>query len=296
MYSRTVGQFSQPRFTALCFVWLCAVFWTMPASAAIVELKLASGMPVAADYRPGKGDKPALLLLHGFLQTRDFPTVSRLANSLADAGYTTLSPTLSLGIPNRKQSLGCEAIHNHSLSGDVAELGSWVDWLSARGHRNILIIGHSFGSVQALQYATANPNPAVREIIALSLVDTRDLVNNPNAAMIKDAKARLKRGDNGLYAPSFTFCKRYPTTPKAYLSYADWDRSRILDTLGHSKVAVHIIMGSKDDRMGPDWPDRLRRRSGSVTVIEGANHFFDDQYEFDLLDALLTELKTHPGY
>ena len=97
-------------------------------------------------------DKPAVLLLHGFLQTRDFPTVATLARGLRDAGYPVLSPTLSLNIPNRSQSLACEAIHRHSLDDDIGEIARWVDWLKSHGHRSIVLIGHSFGSLQLLAY------------------------------------------------------------------------------------------------------------------------------------------------
>ena len=51
------------------------------------------------------------------------------------------------------------------------------------------------------------------------------------------------------------------------------------------------IMGGNDDRMGPDWVDRLVARGIAVRVIPGATHFFDNQYEFDLQDALLQALR-----
>ncbi|MDP3420462.1 MAG: DUF1749 domain-containing protein, partial [Thiobacillus sp.] len=70
-----------------------------------VEARLTSGMVVGASYHPGRKQLPAVLILHGFLQTREFRTVATMGNSLHDAGYTVLLPTLSLNIPNRRQSL-----------------------------------------------------------------------------------------------------------------------------------------------------------------------------------------------
>jgi alpha/beta superfamily hydrolase len=52
-----------------------------------------------------------------------------------------------------------------------------------------------------------------------------------------------------------------------------------------------VIMGGKDDRMGPDWVDKLVSRGIAVHVIPGASHFFDNQYEFDLQEAVLQFLK-----
>lgn len=259
--------------------------------AAVVEITLASKIPVTAEYKPGAPDKPALLLVHGFLQTREFPTIQRLAHSLGEEGYTVLAPTLSLGVPKRKQSLACEAIHSHSYATDIAELATWVDWLAQRGHTSIVLIGHSFGSLQSLSYVAATPNSAVRALISLSLVDAGDISHNPHRRALREAKTRLKAGNTALFAPPFAFCKSFPTTPENYLSYAQWDRQKILHLLSQVKIRSHIIIGSKDNRMGQDWLAKLRTQGASVTVIEGANHFFDDQYEFDLLETVLAALK-----
>ncbi len=80
-----------------------------------VELEVAPGLTAAAAYWQGEADMPPVLIAHGFLQTREFPTVSRLAESLADFGYSVLKPSLSLGIDRRTKSLACEAIHTHSM-------------------------------------------------------------------------------------------------------------------------------------------------------------------------------------
>ena len=53
-------------------------------------------------------------------------------------------------------------------------------------------------------------------------------------------------------------------------------------------------MGGKDDRMGADWVEKLVARGIKVRVIPGASHFFDDQYEFDLQEAVLRALSRRP--
>src|SRR5512143_4272871 len=128
---------------------LCLLISVFPvaANASIVQQEMRPGIPANAEYLIGERSKPAVLLLHGFLQTRAFPTVATLARGLQDAGYSVLSPTLSLGIPNRTQSLACEAVHRHSLDADVAEISRWVGWLKAHGHHAIVLVGHSFGSL-----------------------------------------------------------------------------------------------------------------------------------------------------
>lgn len=271
---------------------VCAcLFWLAGAQghAAPVELRLSPKLIATADYVEGKRGKPAIVVVHGFLQTRDFPTIARLAQGLAEQGYTVLAPTLTLGVPRRNQSLACEAIHTHSFEGDVAELGAWVNWLRARGHREIIMIGHSFGSLQSLAYA-ASPSARIDKVIALSLVDNREVSNRASIATLREAKRRAALGVTGLMSPPFSYCKEFPTTPANYVSYASWDRTRILGLIKSVRVPMEIIVGSKDARMGADWPERLRAQGASVHSIEGANHFFDDQYEFDLLELVLGRL------
>src|SRR5512143_3234937 len=147
--------------------------FSVAAHAAIVQLEMRPGIPANAEYVVGERNKPAVLLLHGFLQTREFPTVTMLARGLQDAGYTVLSPTLSLDIPNRTQNLACEAVHKHSMDDDVAEIGRWVDWLKSQGYRFIVLVGHSFGSLQLLVYLSTHPDPAVKAYIGASLVEAQ---------------------------------------------------------------------------------------------------------------------------
>ncbi len=264
-----------------------------PASQAeIIERRLASGIVLAADFRPGKPQLPALILVHGFLQTRDFPTVSRLAEGLNAAGYTTLSPTLSLGISRRAKSVACEAVHRHTLEQDVSEIAIWVNWLAQRQPGAIVFIGHSYGSLQGLIYASGKPNPSLRQIIALSLVDTEQHPSNVSVTvLLADAKARVNRGDTRLVDFAIGHCQKFTATPKSYLSYANWDRKRVLDLSRRSQVPLNVVIGGADNRMGKGWMESLSGAGVKVDTIKGANHFFDAEYEFDLLDKVTTLLK-----
>lgn len=279
-------------------IWLrllaLSLILSSPAALAeIIENRLASGNVLSADFHAGKPQLPAIILLHGFLQTRDFPTVSRLAEGLSAAGYTTLTPTLSLGISRRTKSLPCEAAHRHTLDQDIAEIASWVDWLAKRQPGPIVFIGHSYGSLQGLVYASNTPNPALRHIIAISLVDTeRHSTNVSVASMLAQAKARSVKNDTRLVDFAIGHCKRFNATPASYLSYANWDRQRVLSLSRNSRVPMHVILGGEDTRMGKGWSEALSAAGVHVDRVNGANHFFDAEYEFDLLDLVLGLLKT----
>lgn len=263
---------------ALCSPW---------ASAQEVTIKLPSGIVATADYRVGQPGKPTLLFLHGYLQTRNFPLIYNLADALASEGYTVLSPTLSLGINRRSQSLACEAIHTHSLSDDVEEVRLWVNWLVAKGHGNIVMIGHSFAAIQFLVYAMDKPAPEVSKLVFVSLSDMEHKFFSQGRV---DKKAALKLAatdKNALGNFELGFCKQYHSTAPTYLSYVAWTQERVLKTLPQLKIPYAAVFGDADSVVSKQWPAQVRKAGAPVTIIAHASHFFDDSgAEFDLLNQL----------
>lgn len=259
------------------------------AHAVIVEQEVRPGISANAEYLVGERSKPAVLLLHGFLQTREFPTVATLARGLQDAGYTVLSPTLSLNIPARSQSLACEAVHKHSLDDDVTEIGRWVNWLKARGHHSIVLLGHSFGSMQLLAYLSRNPDAAVKGFIGDSLVEAQ-IGTAERPALIADLERRVSSKQRALVTRTLSFCRKYPSTPDGLLSYVRWDQARVLAALKRSPVGVKLIMGDADATLGRNWIQTLKDRQMPMVIVQGANHFMDGQHEFDLLENTLQSL------
>ncbi|MBE9564350.1 MAG: DUF1749 domain-containing protein, partial [Proteobacteria bacterium] len=152
----------------LLFMLITAVY-SGALSAETVSIKVSKNITSVAEYRLGEPNKPLLIFVHGFLQTRAFSTVDRLLNSLHDGGFPVLAPTLSLGISNRAQALPCESIHLHSLNSDTDELGRWVEWANKRGYKEIVLIGHSAGSVNISAYLAGKIHPAVKKSILISL-------------------------------------------------------------------------------------------------------------------------------
>lgn len=261
----------------------------MAAHALVVQQEMRPGITASADYHNGARDKPAVLLLHGFLQTREFATVATLARGLQDAGYSVLSPTLSLGIPFRKQSLACEAVHKHTLDDDVAEIAHWVGWLKSRGHRSIVLVGHSFGSLQLLAYLAGRPDPAVKGYVGASLIEAQ-IGKTQRARLIADLQARAQQRPRSLVSQSLSFCRRYLSTPEGLLSYVLWDEKRTLDALKNSPVESRLIMGDSDEMLGQGWLKALQHVQVPMTVVKGANHFMDGEHEFDLLEQTLRHL------
>ena len=256
--------------------------------AEIVSLQTSKDITSTASYHSGDKDKPLLIFIHGFLQTRDFSTVKRLSDTLHESGYSVLSPTLSLGVSNRAQSLPCESIHLHSLKSDTDEIGKWINWGNNKGYKEIVLIGHSAGSVNITAYLANGVHPTVKKTVLISLTH----YGSGRAAAFETkehadlARKMLRDGDDGLGKFALAFCKEYVTTAEGFLSYYDWSADKILNTIKHDLAENYIIIGSEDERIGEDWVASLQEASGRIIVIDGASHFFDKTHEFDLSDSV----------
>jgi len=261
------------------------------AHAQTVTLTLPKKVVARAEYLAGKPDKPAVLILHGFLQTHAFPTVQRLSDSLHDAGYTVLAPTLTLGITNRRQSMACEAIHTHTLQDDQREIEAWLNWLKQKTQAPIVLVGHSTGSFMILSDLKKLSDARIRKFIGISLVEGRfGASENDRRQLMQDLQARIKGGDRHPISKPFSFCKKFFATPESLHSYLEWDSVRLIKAIKASTIQVSFIMAGKDDLIASGWIGDLQKTGKPVHVIQGANHFMDGEHEFDLLDMILAEL------
>ncbi len=278
---------------ALAGLALLILLFSLPLGADTVQEKLPSGRYGVASFHQAELSKPAILVLHGFLTTHNFNTVMSIAELLAENGNTVLAPTMTLGINARQGGLSCDAIHTHTLEGDLEEIAFWIDWLNNRGHKHIVLIGHSSGSLELLAYLNKNPHPAVKKLIATSLVyadgfNATTLVEQQIAA----AQQKHRQGDRSLQSYTLSYCRNnFLAPPYVYLSYTAWTRERVLTALKQSPVPVGIIMGGKDNRFQEVWVQELQQTGAEVLIIPGATHFFDSHHEFDLHDAILSQLE-----
>ena len=259
-----------------------------------VKLKNSANQIILANYLSGSSNTPPIILLHGLLQTNEFSTITSTANNLNELEFSTLSPTLSLGISSRKQSLSCEAIHTHSLDSDTAELKQWIDWLYKKTGKPIILIGHSAGGPVILNYLNKYKDSKVKHTILISL---SYYASGPSAFETKQQETQalnaIKAGNNKLSNYSLNYCKTYPTYPKNFLSYYNWNTKKVSQVISKFKKRISIIIGTGDKRIDSNWRKELQKEHKNVTTISGANHFFDQTHEFDLIDALEKILSEH---
>lgn len=275
----------------LLIVGLC-IFVTQKSLAEDVVLSLEpSQLKAEAHYLLGETNKPAVLILHGFLTTNQFHTVVAMANALHEEGYTTLGPTLTLDISLRKSSVKCNSIHTHTLEKDIAEVAQWVQWLNAQGHKKVVVLGHSSGSQELLELLHIHPELNISAAVFTSLFYLNGEEIGSMDSEIALAKQAQAQEQNQPQKFSFLFCKNnYHATPESFLSYMKLDRPYILERLTALKIPHYTIMGGADKRYlstGRDWLTQLNQTGTHLTIVEGANHFFSSEYEFTLQERIV---------
>jgi pimeloyl-ACP methyl ester carboxylesterase len=274
----------------LIFGWLLLV--THSTSGEIIVKRQDNGLLATAQLMQGDANKKAVILLHSFLQTRDFFTVRRLAEALHDTGHTVLLPNLTLGIDRRLQSLACEAIHTHSMEQDTVEIDFWTNWLHQQSGQKVTLIGHSVGSLELLAYLSKESDPPVNSTILISLIPfAQGSITKENETQRQQALQQLAHGQNSISTYGLAYCNSYTTTPENYLSYMAWNGNKTLENLSKLKINSTIVLGGEDQRLEHDWRFALKQAGAEVVEIPGANHFFDHEHEFDLLDNVLERLK-----
>ncbi len=257
----------------------------------IVHTISAFNLKADAEYVIGDVDKTAVLILHGFLTTNKFHTVVAMAKALQDEGYTTLTPTLTLNTSQRQASVKCNAIHTHTLERDVIEVTEWIQYLHDQGHKKIVVLGHSSGSVELIELLNNHKDIGIEAAIFTSLFYLTDDERGTLKNEVGYAQQALKENRNRPHKYSFLFCKsNYYATPESFLSYLKLDRQYILDSLKNLTIPSYTIMGSSDKRyqsVGENWLAELEKTGTDLIIIDGANHFFSSEHEFDLQDSLI---------
>ncbi len=275
------------------------VFFGVSAQAQTVLQKIPPfNLTAEAEYIKGKDNKPAVFILHGFLATNQFHTIQSIAKVLQAEGFTTLAPTLTLNISQRRNLVKCTSLHTHTLQRDVLEIAHWIDWLEAQGHSNIILIGHSNGSLELLEYLSQTPSEATSATILISLFYLNGLELGILPEEVSQAQMLLNNRINKPSHYHFLFCNdQYYATPESFLSYLKMDKPYTLNLLNQLTIPSYTIMGGADKRfqkVGRQWLEALKQTPTQLIVIEGANHFFSREYEFDLQETIIDILNQPP--
>jgi len=244
---------------------------------ASVRLRGCDGGPLRVDVRSGArpGDaRPAIVICHGFKGFRQWGFFPPTAGRLALAGFTAVSFDFSgSGVGEDGETFDeLDRWHRQTVSGDLADLGTVVDFAVAQGAPWVGLLGHSRGGATALIYASRDSR--VRALATWAAV-CRYL-------WWSDEELAHWRHTGRLDVVNLRTAEVLPVG-RDLLDDLETNQGGTLDVLAAAarlRVPWLLVHGSSDESVAPDEAARLlaASRSGGGTAqflsVEGAGHTF----------------------
>lgn len=233
-----------------------------------------------------------VLILHGFLAHNRMEIIESSQAAFLENERNTLAINLSLGVDNRHGFYDCMVPIRHKLSDAMNELDAWIEWLTAQGVKNLVLMGHSISANQVLTYSAQRKNPAITKLVLLA-PNTVGYPNSPEryqenygsdlSVILEQAKALIDEGKGGqlLEGTDYGFCPKTTVAADAFYDFYRLDNEfwQAHLFLPKSAVPVIVIAASEDERQ-PNVTKHVKPYVDNerifLQVIEGSGHFFLD--------------------
>ncbi len=215
----------------------------------------------------------ALLLTHCFTCSKDYRIIARLAKSLARDGFAVLR----FDFTGLGESEGDFELT--TLSTDVSDLKSAVDWLNRQGFGSCAVIGHSLGGTAALLAARTTP-----EIRALAVIATPP--DTTHLYRLIPSLDLQKAREHGPIEVSIGG-RRFRISAE-FLE--ELERHALPETVGNLDRPLMVIHGTKDETVGIGEGERLfaaARQIKAFFPIRGADHLFTRPGHIELAGRVL---------
>ncbi|MEG3617922.1 alpha/beta hydrolase [Magnetovibrio sp. PR-2] len=274
------------------------------AKAQNIQITNADGLVLNASLELAEGkavNDRIILLTHGTLAHNKMEIIATLQTLLAERGYSSLAPTLSLGVSDRTGMFDCKtpAVHQHYDAMD--EIGLWVNWLKGEGATDIVLAGHSRGGNQTAWYGARENEQVVSKIILIApAIWTQERAaqsfqkrhTKALSDVLAQAQALVDAGKGAAFmaGAGYLYCPGADITAEAFISYYETDaRRHTPELMGMMSKPTLVIAGTEDTIVkGLIEEVQPLADAGKVvlSVIEDADHFFLDFYAEDAADAI----------
>lgn len=285
----------------------------------LVKTVTEDGLYLHGLFKKGEKENYAILHIHGFegdFFTNQFLTVE--ANALLENGHSFLSvQTRGTGSEFEFQTSDdvtkVVGAHYELLKEAYMDIDAWVAYLVENGFHNIVLQGHSLGSIKAARYLAEGAHTKyIKKLLLLSPFDAHALVEIATDGKYKEylnmAKKKIEKGEGEEMIPeSFINMKMSYQTFASWLTmdhfgkifnYADEDNNFML--LNKMDIPVKTIVGRDDEFFHPINPAdpqeaidimKLNIKDFEYKIIDDTGHGFENK-EHDLAHEVLTFLET----
>lgn len=267
----------------------------------------------------GDTNKPAVILIHGF--TSDFYS-HKFFHTIQS--HLTEENIANIAIQTRGTGIHTEFLNTdrqdgkyigsyyEKLSEAHLDISAWIKFLQEAGYKDIILAGHSLGTIKAVRYMYEGEyRDKVKKLVLLAPFDKNGYIQRHSgakrASRLEEAVAKLKEGNGEETVPN-----NFEDYPISYETYVSWyennDLSNMFDfylgvtadfpILKKLKVPVKVIVGTKDeDFYIPEFSTltstteilnkNIKRLE--IDLIEGAGHTYvghEDQVAKSVTDYI----------
>ena len=276
---------------------ICTLFFGLQLSMAQAKevtlpfngLTLNANLEIAEDKKITDG---VVLIMHSFLAHNGMEIIKASQEAFLENEQNSLAINLSLGVDNRHGNYDCFIPIRHKLSDSFAELDAWISWLSVKGVKKIVLMGHSISSNQILNYIVKRNNPSVTGLVLLA-PNTRGTASSPAryketygavlSEVLKRAKQLIADGkkDQLMKEIDWGFCPKTSVSADAFVAFYQkekefWNAHLYLPQVN---VPVFIVAASNDEHQ-PNIDEYVKPYVDGkrifLTIVEGSGHFFRD--------------------
>lgn len=265
-------------------------------------MRTSDGIPLSGLYAPADPSAnpapfDAALLMHGAAGAFDEDLLHDVAGALNARGIATVrANNRGHDIVNRGNGRGrLLGTAFERIDDCVLDWLAWLDLLAERGHRRLLLFGHSLGAVKSVFYLATAPDARVTGCVLASppRFNTERMLacerGDDFAATLSEAQALVAAG-----RPDDLVRTRFPLTSlagaRAYIAkYASGARYDVFANLPAVACPVFALTGDREfgDPLFRDHPgdyDDVRARKPDVehVVVPNGDHTYRRAREFAL--------------
>lgn len=281
----------------------------------LVQVTTQDDIKLSGLYTPGDTTKSAAIFVHGF--TTDFYSHAfyhHLTSALKNKSHA------SILIQTRGTGLHTEFLKSdgngtfigsyyEKLSDAHLDISAFIQFLNQQGHSNIILIGHSLGTIKAVRYLFEGQHrDKISKLILLAPFDKNVFmeIKAPGklAEFLKVAKQKIALGQGREIVP----VPQYEDYPMSYETFYSWyeptDLNKVWDfhkpdydfpILQQITIPLKAILGDQDEfvtypqyNVSPHTALNTIKKycpNSQTTIIPNANHTF-----FNLESQLATEI------
>lgn len=247
------------------------------------------GAFLAAQTNERESDIDAVVLMHGVANTFYISLSPIISELLAAAGYPTLHAN------NRGHDIVTRGAKPQTYLGaaferledSVPDWKAWLDWLVARGHRRILLCGHSLGGVKTAYASATAPHPAVAAVVLFSppRFSYERWMESPRAQEFRDHLARAQALiDAGTPDALMAVTMPVPFIASAGAYIAKYGPQARFDVFAHAVRVGVPVLGFTGEQEFADvsfrdhptqWVEAAKRKSDMTHhIVPDADHYY----------------------